>query len=380
MSTTVGIITYHAAYNFGSVLQAYATQKAYEQEEADAYIINYRPKSQVSYYEPLYRTGYSAKTFVQDLMLAPVRKKRIIRAKRFEKFINEQLQLTKRVDSNSELQKFSDSFDVFVSGSDQILNIHSNEYQGEDRSAMKPYLLDFAHGRKVSYASSPANATDEELQYIANDLRSFKLLSAREQDAAQRLSRIVGIPVENVLDPTLLPSRDQWRKLAAEAADEQTLPDEYAVYYTLDGTKALFNRIGLLNRLSDSIGMPVIVISPFAFFLSSKKIIDGRSAGPAEFIALLDRASLVVTDSYHGTLFSMNLETPFLSISNGKGSSTRKDQVLDRMHAKDSIVANLQEAVERVETSGIPAVQHVDDYLIPARESSLEYIRRTLQA
>ena len=76
MSYSVGIITYHAAYNFGSVLQAYATQMAYIQEGADAYIINYRPQSQVSYYEPLYRTGYSFKTFLQDALLFPVRKDR----------------------------------------------------------------------------------------------------------------------------------------------------------------------------------------------------------------------------------------------------------------------------------------------------------------
>ena len=75
----------------------------------------------------------------------------------------------------------------------------------------------------------------------------------------------------------------------------------------------------------------------------------------------------------------MNLETPFLSISNGKGSSTRKDQVLERMHVQDSIVMNLRNAVEYVTASGIPKTRCVDNYLIPARESSFKYIRETLQ-
>lgn len=379
MSCSVGIITYHAAYNFGSVLQAYATQMAYFQEGADAYIINYRPQSQVSYYEPLYRTGYSFKTFLQDLLLLPVRKDRLIRARRFESFINTQLHLTERVDSPKQLQQFNHAFDIFVSGSDQILNIHSNEYQGEGFGAMKPYLLDFTQRHKVSYASSPANMTDAELKHIVPSLKKFSLLSAREQDAAERLSRITGITVKNVLDPTLLLSRDQWRELVADAADELSLPNEYVVYYTLDGTKSLLNQIGLLKQLSDMTNMPVVIVSPFAVFPVSQKLIDGRSVGPAEFIQLLDNASLVVTDSYHGTLFSMNLETPFLSISNGKGSSTRKDQVLERMHVQNSIVINLHNAVERVMTSGIPKVRCVDSYLIPARESSFEYIRKTLQ-
>lgn len=379
MSYSVGIITYHAAYNFGSVLQAYATQMAYIQEGADAYIINYRPQSQVSYYEPLYRTGYSFKTFLQDSLLFPVRKDRLIRSERFERFINTRLHLTERVDSPKQLQQFSHTFDIFVSGSDQILNIHSNEYQGEGFDAMKPYLLDFTQRHKVSYASSPANMTDAELMHIVTSLKKFSMLSAREQDTAKRLSRIMRVTVKNVLDPTLLLSRDRWRELVANAADKLSLPNEYAVYYTLDGTKSLLKQIRLLRQLSDMTNMPVVIVSPFAFFPASRKLIDGRSIGPAEFIQLLDNASLVVTDSYHGTLFSMNLETPFLSISNGKGSSIRKDQVLERMHVQDSIVMNLRNAVEYVMASGIPKTRCVDNYLIPARESSFEYIRETLQ-
>lgn len=380
MNPSVGIITYHAAYNFGSVLQAYATQRAYALCGADAWIINYRPASQVAYYEPLYRTQYSVKTFLRDLLLFPVKRSRIIRADRFECFINTQLRLTDRIDSTDQLQQLSDSFDIFVSGSDQILNIHSNEYQGEGWDAMKPYLLDFAHGSKVSYASSPANSNTQDLQHISEYLKSFSLLSARELDSAKRLSRITGKEIVNVLDPTLLLTRDEWREVSKSGAEPWLLPSQYAVYYTLDGTKTMINRVGLLNHLSDVLGRPVVVISPFAFFPQSNRLIDGRAAGPAEFVWLIDHASLVITDSYHGTLFAMNLETPFFSISDGKGSSTRKDQILGRMHVKDSIVENLQEAIQRIESTGLPPVKCVDNALDSARETSFEYIRKTLQA
>ena len=53
---------------------------------------------------------------------------RLLRAERFERFINQQLNLTECVEKASDLGKFADSFDIYVSGSDQILNIHSNEY------------------------------------------------------------------------------------------------------------------------------------------------------------------------------------------------------------------------------------------------------------
>lgn len=378
MSVTVGIITYHAAYNFGSVLQALATQEAYKQQGAEARIINYRPQSQVSYYEPLYRTQYSYKVLLNDLSLFPVKKKRIQRAEKFEKFISNNLNLTERINASSELKRLSASFDLYVSGSDQIINIHSNEYVGEGWDAMKPYLLDFTQRRKVSYASSPANMTHDELRHIVSDLKSFDMLSAREQDAAATLSEMTGKDVKTVLDPTLLLEADQWRRIAAKNAQAMHLPKQYAVYYTLGRTKNTLPKIPNFSKLSKTLDMPLVVVCPFAIFPESKTIIDGRNTGPAEFIQLIDNASVAITDSYHGTLFSMNLQTPFLSISNGKGSSTRKDRILERMHLEDNIVADLSSAISRLNRNGIPQSRNVDAYLKPERNYSLSYVKDTL--
>lgn len=86
----------------------------------------------------------------------------------------------------------------------------------------------------------------------------------------------------------------------------------------------------------------MLVITPFAYVPSDKYLINDHSFGPSEFIQAINNASLVITDSYHGTLFSLNLGTPFLSISSGSGSSTRKDQVLSRLHLSDHIVGSLK--------------------------------------
>lgn len=376
--SSVGIVTYHAAYNFGSVLQALGTQIAFEKHGCSASIINYRPSGQRAFYETLYRTNHSLKTLINDLSLISVKSDRLLRAERFERFINQQLNLTECVEKASDLGKFADSFDIYVSGSDQILNIHSNEYSGSDWDAMKPYLLDFTNRRKVSYASSPANMTRDEIKHIVPDLQKFTMLSAREQDAAEMIGQLVGRPCANVLDPTLLVGADSWRRIATRAADEMNLPKKYALIYSLNGTKTVMQQYSLYRRVSDILNMPVVLIAPFAWFPTNKHIVDGRAAGPAEFINIIDHAIVVITDSYYGTLFSMNLGTPFLSMSNGKGSSTRKDQVLHRMQASESIVKGIEDAVHYLERSGIPSVRDITKPLAGARQFSKDYIAHTL--
>lgn len=87
MSQKIGIITFHAAYNFGSVLQAYATQQSISMLGFDVSTIDYRPKSQNDYYGKLYRTSFGIKPFIKDLMMMPARSERLIRRNRFESFI-----------------------------------------------------------------------------------------------------------------------------------------------------------------------------------------------------------------------------------------------------------------------------------------------------
>ena len=87
MEKKVGVITYHSAYNFGSVLQAYATQKVVQELGYEVKIINYRMQSQFQYYSMLH-FNYGIKTFLKDLLHLPQLNKYITRKKRFEQFIS----------------------------------------------------------------------------------------------------------------------------------------------------------------------------------------------------------------------------------------------------------------------------------------------------
>lgn len=377
----VGIITYHAAYNYGSVLQAKATQDVIKNLGNDAVMINYRPQTQVEYYEKLYRTAFGIKPFIKDLTMLPAAKPRKKRAERFEHFINTEFNLTPhRYSKPEQLDELADAFDVTVSGSDQLFNKHSNELQSEPWSAMDPYLLTFVKkGKRISYASSLASMNREETYSIADKLHQFDHLSAREKDAAELLSEIVGYEVPNVLDPTLLLNGEQWHDLAKIVDNE--LPERYVVYYSLDGTNKMSKRLSSLKKLAERADAQVLAITPFAILPYSKQVISGHDIGPLEFISAIEHALLVVTDSYHGTLFSVNMNTPFWSISSGKASSTRKDQALERLFLADHVAPSLENIVEKDSLILEPPLsEQTRNALDDARAYSMKYLKSAINA
>ena len=94
---------------------------------------------------------------------------------------------------------------------------------------------------------------------------------------------------------------------------------------------------------------------------------------------IINNASLVITDSYHGTLFSLNLGTPFLSISSGSGSSTRKDQVLSRLHLSDHIVGSLEDSVSKLSKGNFSEDRDYRQLLDKLKQESVSYLSYSLK-
>lgn len=115
----IGLITYHAAYNYGSVLQAYATQSTITDMGHDVTVIDYRPLEGERYYERLYWRGLGLKSSLADLTMLPVAGLRKKRMRNFERFINTNIHVgQRRYQEPEELNSLADAFDVAVSGSD----------------------------------------------------------------------------------------------------------------------------------------------------------------------------------------------------------------------------------------------------------------------
>lgn len=376
MKKKIGLITYHSAYNFGSVLQALATQLTIRKLGYSNEIVDYRPTEGDYFYKHLFFRHQPLKFFITDLPTALVIPQRKLRQRRFEEFISRHMELSsKEYKEPQDLDALRDTYSLMISGSDQIINKHSNELITAGWEYMDPYLLTWFNGPKISYASSPASMTDEELRHISPELRKFDELSAREHDAAEKLSKLTGKPVTTVCDPTLLLDSREWEQTIN--IPQTRIEGDYILYYSLKRPRVVFKEIlPQLRRLRDRTNCKIAVITPLAGYIASTKgFINCLDAGPAQFLSLIKGARAIVTDSYHGTLFSINFHRPFWTLDSNSGDS-RKLQILSRIGLDCRIVSSIDDVPDSFDS-----IDFADSHerIAEFRDHSISYLRLAIQ-
>ena len=365
-----GLITFHFAHHYGAQLQAYATMRAIRELGHDCQIIDFRlPHTTGTNH--LFKKPDSVRALASNVHTAlhygPMKK----RHDRFEAFVAEQMALSaKRYTSNEELRRDPPAYDVYVAGSDQIWN----PYIYVNKQFEPAFMLDFVQaGRKIAYApslgvSSLPQPYDGQLR---DYLTSFSALSARESRGRELLESISGKEVQLVLDPTLLLTGEQWGELAAAPA--QTQP--YILCYFISDPGEVGERA---QELHERTGWPIVQLAGIRRALpGAKKVVF--DAGPREFLGLFQNAACVCTNSFHGSVFSLQFDRPFFTAMSPKAKAepaySRIYSLLSRLGCADRIV-------------GMPDTAALDramDYaaihqkLAEARTESAEYLRRAIE-
>ena len=191
----------------------------------------------------------------------------------------------------------------YVVGSDQTWSIENC-----DKNAF--YFLPWVKS-KCKYAYAPSLGTisisDVHHQILTKYLPSFRYLSCREKTNCAALSACLHKPVEPVLDPTMLISADDWRQFAVSTSN---LPKRYILAYIL-GTKSCISDFA--ERLSLQTGLPVYYVLTCPTYLHKPNVL--RDMSPQQWVYAIDHAAYVVTDSFHGSLFCINLNTNFYAFA-----------------------------------------------------------------
>lgn len=372
----VGILTYHSAYNYGSVLQAYATQRAVEALCGNAQIINFRMAEQKNFYA-LYRYRYGARTLVKDLMQLPVHGKRKARCAAFEDFLSRYMNLSPECETPEQVYQLWDRYDTIVSGSDQIWNKHSQELEHNGWEYMMPYLLRGFAGKKVSYASSIANMTDEELGTIVPYVADFQAVSLRESSSAQRMAKVLGKVVDHVVDPTFLLTKEQW--IQALGLKKKENREDYILYYSLGGLEPLRANRAILAQLAQKHHCKVKIVTPFAYLPPNDPSIEMHPEfGPVEFLEAIYNAKMIVSNSYHGTILSVNFGKDVYSLCEKTGSEFRKTDILERIGMEGRIIFRPEDLC----TTTYPPIDYncVEQKLAALRTRSQEYLKQALDA
>lgn len=378
MAQTVGIITEHSADNFGSVLQAYALQKVLENYGASVSIINYRPY----FITRDYRLLFSIKELRQGLRFG-IRKawrsvvyiklknlpKAIARRKKFQRFRKLYLNETCVIKDKTKISE-AGTFDIYLAGSDQIWNPEITE--GFDEI----YFLQFVHKpyRKFSYAASiGTRLSDQQCRELVGYLKDFDEISLRESEYQQLIEKELGRQAYLCLDPTLLLGEDVWNRMCT-VADQ----DDYMLYYALHFTPQQMDAVNFFAQKYH-----VRVIHFFYGRLSQRLKNAGECFyfdGPEEFLGLVKNARFIITDSYHGTIFSMIFHKQFLTFEHVKWGDRMKN-LLEKLKMDDRLVLAGEidlKQLEMIEESRIDYSQ-ADQILAAEREKSMEYIKKMIK-
>lgn len=304
----VGIITFHASHNYGSMLQAYALQQTIIKIGHSCKIINLRTKEQRKLYKPFaFSSGWQAK--VKTLVFPFLAYEDLCKHHKFEQFLSKQLLTTKEIITPEALDECALGFDVYVSGSDQIWNTCCPDY-------VSSYFLDFVcDHKKIAYAPSmgpcPNKTISPELYgFIGNALNSYCNISVRETGTANFVEKITGKRPKVCLDPTLLLEEEQWKTLAG---DTPIISDDYMLFYSPFPTKEQCREMLFLSKKT---GMKVILTTPNGIFrlIYKKNIKYYINVGPIEFLNLIRYAKFVISGSFHAVVFSIIFARPFYAI------------------------------------------------------------------
>lgn len=378
----IGIITIHKSPNYGGSLQTYALFKYISSLGYDCEVIDlYRPsicgyKNSIAYPRllELKKTKASIltkiRTFIENHKTRTFKNKYssqlIYKDTRFEDFWN-LVKYSRPFFSIDELYLDPPSYDVYITGSDQIWNPTM-------RYSIEPYFLTFVSGnkKKVSYASSiglsviPHHLEEKFKKW----LEPYDAIGVREKQAKNIINHLLpNKDVEVVCDPTLLLSTNEWESMTIK-----TPIDNYVLCFTLSFNNDLYNYAHIIAKER---GKTLVVFSHGYKEENLKTAYKVYNAGPCEWMGWIKYSDVVITDSFHATLFSLHFRKPFLTYiapTNKRGS--RITEMLCRIGLSDHLVYNLAER-------RFPDVENYDDVwnaLDVFIESSKKYVKKILSS
>ncbi len=316
----IGILTFHWATNYGAVLQAYALQTAIRKHGAEAIIIDYYPKR--------LKPGFAGCFCTRHPTKIPENILHFIKEKKIERFRRDKLITTEYCEDSRQINKLQYSFDCYISGRAPLW--HEGFTRAGSNRMNFVYFLDFVPADRIiaSYAASfgAAEYPDDLLEGVKKNLERFDFLSLRESGG---LALVQALGLENaclVPDPTLLLEKSDYEPLIKR----QKSSGNYAFSYMLHGKE------NDARELLEAIRAKKV------------NIISSSVDGITDWLSHIYYSDIVITNSYHGIVFSIIFEKPFVAILIDKsGMNDRIITLLNRLGLQDRIYCGDTSVISR---------------------------------
>lgn len=337
----IGIITLPLHTNYGGILQAYALQTVLERMGHEVEILE----------EPHEYKRASLKRYIRRVLKKCIGKRSIINYEGFmrkwqprvaidiDEFINTYIH--RRIVKYNTLRE--GEYDAFVVGSDQVWRPSYNQHLEQ---AFLNFTENWKNVKRIAYAVSFGvdnwELTKKQTEECKRLVQKFDFVSVREDTAVNLCKEHLGIEATHVLDPTLLLSADDYQKLI----DGLKISDSpYVFSYLLDESE---EKIDILEDISKRLNLPVrkIKLEKDISKIPMSKLKSLTYPSIQEWLASFAQADFVVTDSFHGTVFSIIFNKPFVVLPNkGRGvarfESLLKDISLENRIFSDFLIRDI---------------------------------------
>lgn len=362
-------------YNYGGLLQAFALQQIVKslgfKVVTNAKIL--KPKRRITlkkvYNFCLRKAKGVAKVILGYNRMTP--RKFIFISKNTQKFVDKYIDTEK-------IEKLSDDdiskFDIFIVGSDQV---YRKQY-----SPVAAYFLEALKDRndkiKLAYAASfgtddLSEWTQEEIEICKTLAPKFNAISVREDSGVEIFKEYFDAKAELVLDPTLLLDKEDYLDTIEE--EDKPAKSNVLMCYVLDKT---LEKTQIINQVKDKKGLELLEVMPEEVFNKNTKDIK-KCIYPSvsKWLAGFRDASFVVTDSFHGTVFSIIFNKPFICIANKERGLSRFTSLLKIFGLEDRLVFSMDDLSDSL-LDGID-FEKVNAVKKEWREKSMSFLKKIME-
>lgn len=357
--------------NYGSALHTYALQEVMNgiaPGQVESIVLDYCPdvlkdKDILNPIKNLWDADEESKRMI-ELSMPAIR----MNNDKFKQFYRKYYKLSSQKYTS---ENFNDSLGLeglygYVCGSDTIWCIR--EFKGFDDGYFGNYPV-MKKARTVSYAASFGDVVfyHEELETLRNRMQNFRAISVRESvnlDFIKESVDIERVPVQRVLDPTLLLKGEDYEKIT----EKRMIDEPYILLYVRRYNKEMEE---YADRIAECLSCTVVEISLRA--TNAERHIMKYDAGVEEFLSLVKYAECVITNSFHGAIFAIQMHTPFKVFSREQ-ADTKIDELLELLDLKRcKMITGFETSEAAIDFN------KVEEILEAKRSDSLEYIKEALE-
>jgi polysaccharide pyruvyl transferase WcaK-like protein len=380
----IAILTLPLGNNYGGILQAFALQTILEKMGHDVVVIDRKPKK---------KNKFFLKTFsiIKRLIFNLLGKKTIIRIwatkneqkkiyKNLYDFVDKNIKLSRPIKSSRELKKFVDknNFDAFIVGSDQV-------WRPKYSPCLFNFFLDFIKKNKkiikISYAASFGSSkweyTQKQTQKCVSLLKNFHAVSVREDSAKALCKYYFNVDADHLLDPTMLLQSSDYKKILGDVDENFNNIKNKLLVYILDKTE---EKNKIISKVSNKLGINPFYLLPIYSFseVGKNKLKECIFPKVDEWIACFRNAKFVVTDSFHGVIFSIIFNKPFIVIPNKERGDARFTSLLNKFDLNERAVVFFDDKINDIIEKPID-FRVINNRISNLRKDALKFLENSLK-